>query len=347
MQHFWEQYAFTQDENFLREVAYPAMKEVCQYWEDRLKERADETLVVPDGWSPEHGPEEDGITYDQMLVWDLFNNFVEAARTLNVDKAYREKIADHRDRLLKPRTGRWGQLQEWEIDRDDPEDTHRHFSHMIGLHPGRQISPVTTPELADACKVALRFREKAMSQHPKYPHFWKLTGWSKAWRISLWARLHEAERAYAMLQELIRYRIYENLLSTCPPICLDAGFGLTAGIAEMLLQSHNRTPYEQVRMQNGLPAWEIHVLPALPKAWPAGEVKGLSARGGFSVDIAWADMRVEEVRIQSLGGRMCVVRSATKLTRVLDADRIEHVQRLDDKVIAFPTVAGETYVLKP
>ena len=171
-QHYWEHYSFTRDLDFLRKTAYPVLKEVTEFWEDHLVARADGQLVSPDGWSPEHGPEEPGVTYDQEIVWDLFTNYIEAAEILGVDTGYRQKVAQLRDKLLKPKIGAWGQLQEWPEDRDDIRDEHRHVSHLFALHPGRQISPVATPELANAAKVSLTARGD------------QSTGWAMAWRIN-------------------------------------------------------------------------------------------------------------------------------------------------------------------
>jgi alpha-L-fucosidase 2 len=173
-QHYWEHYSFTRDKEFLRQTAYPVLKEVTQFWEDHLISRADGQLVTPDGWSPEHGPEESGVTYDQEIVWDLFTNYIEAAGVLGVDAEYRAKIVQLRDKLLKPKIGAWGQIQEWPEDRDDIRDEHRHTSHLFGLHPGRQISPLATPELAAAAKVSLAARGD------------ESTGWAMAWRINFW-----------------------------------------------------------------------------------------------------------------------------------------------------------------
>ena len=175
-QHLWEHFAFGRDEAYLRETAYPIMKEICHFWQDRLKQREDGTLVAPDGWSPEHGPREDGVSYDQQIVYDLFSN-TSTPRVLGIDQPFRDRIADMRDRLLKPKVGRWGQLQEWEEDRDDPQDAHRHVSHLFALHPGRQISLERTPQLAEAARVSLNARGD------------ESTGWSRAWKINFWARL--------------------------------------------------------------------------------------------------------------------------------------------------------------
>lgn len=322
--NIWDHYRFTLDQDYLTNRAYPILRDLYDFWEDHLVEipapsGEGTVLVSPNGWSPEHGPTEDGVSFEQQLAWDLLGNFAEAAEILGVDAEKRTKALDMRARLLGPQIGKWGQLQEWMVDRDDPENKHRHLSHLVAVHPGRQISPCTTPELAEAARISMNARGDGA------------TGWSKAWKINMWARLHDGDRAYKLLGKMIRGNVYDNLLCAHPPFQIDGNFGYAAGVVEMLVQSQMEF---------------IHLLPALPEAWADGRATGLRARGGFEVDLEWKERKLTSSTLRSHKGGECTLRPdlAVNVTR---GGKPVATTEIEGGHIVFPTDAGAEYVITP
>jgi alpha-L-fucosidase 2 len=286
--HLWEQYLYTLDKQFLRETAYPLMKGASQFFVDALvKDPKTGYLVSGPSNSPEQGGLVMGPTMDHQIIRSLFGETIAAAKALGVDAAFRNKLDGMRKQIAPNKIGQYGQLQEWMEDKDDPKNQHRHQSHLWGAHPGYEITAYGTPDLFKAARQSLIYRGDAA------------TGWSMGWKVNLWARFLDGDHAYKILQNLItpasdgrpaKAGLYTNLFDAHPPFQIDGNFGATAGIAEMLVQSHDpyATPTSLTPAQSGEAAF-IHLLPALPSAFPTGKVTGLRARGGIGVDVEWKD----------------------------------------------------------
>jgi len=285
--HFAEHFKFNQDQDFLKEHSYPVLKELSQHWQDLLIKRPDGQLTTPKGMSPEHKPQQYGISQDLEIVQNLFTDYTRAATRLNKDADFSRQVLSMSDRLVKPQIGRWGQLQEWETDRDSRYCTHRHIQHLFAAFPGTQISALKTPELADAAVKSLEARGVGRS------------GWSKAWRISIFARLQKPELAYRQLRATLAgfhdHLIWEGRNQ------IDAPCGYASGVCEILLQSHE--PLDESDS-----SYLIHLLPALPKAWPHGKVKGLRARGGFEVDMQWKDGKLTQAVLRGISNNPGIVK---------------------------------------
>ena len=293
-QHLYEHYRFTKDKEYLKNIAYPLMKSAAEFCEDWLVDYKGELVTAP-STSPENiylhpagykGAVTIASAMDMEIIWDLFTNVMEAAKELNIDKDVITRLEGKIAKLHPLGIGKKGNLMEWYSDWEDEDPLHRHVSHLFGLHPGREISPLLDQKLAIAAKQTLLMRGDGG------------TGWSKAWKINFWARLLDGNHAYLMYQELLKTSTLNNLFDTHPPFQIDGNFGATSGVAEMLIQSH---------------LGKIQLLPSLPDAWANGAIKGLVARGNFVIDMNWNTGVLASADVLSRTGGECAILSKTPI----------------------------------
>lgn len=319
-QHMYEHYLFTRDARFLRRRAYPIMRGAARLWLDALiVDPRDGRLVVSPSYSPEQGDFSVGAAMSQQIVFDLLRNTSEAAALVGDAGFKREIDAALLDLDPGLRIGSWGQLQEWKEDWDARDNEHRHVSHLFALHPGHQISPLEAPEFADAARVSLEARGDGG------------TGWSRAWKINFWARLRDGDRAHRLLREQLRQSTLPNLWSNHPPFQIDGNFGATAGVAEMLLQS-----------QGGV----LDILPALPNAWPSGQVTGLRARGDFTLDVTWDGNAARQIMLRAGRSGPAQIRSSLcdGDARIVDVTSVQKIEtKRENGICRFVARAGRTY----
>ena len=330
-QHLWEHYAFNGDQDFLETRAYPVMKEAAEFFLDYLTPDPKGRLVTGPSMSPENSyrlPNGQtgvlcmGPSMDTQILHDLFTHCIQASQVLKKDAGFRNQLKETLKKMPSPQIGKYGQLMEWSEDYDEPEPGHRHISHLFALHPGSQITVHKTPELAKAAKKTLERRLQNGGGH---------TGWSRAWIINFWARLEEAEQAYQNLVLLLQKSVGANMFDMHPPFQIDGNFGATAGIVEMLVQSH---------------ADEIHLLPALPQAWAKGQAMGLRARGGYTVSVAWDKHALEGAQITAMNDGMCRVRAAGRVNVTSNGKPVK-VKQLADGAVEFKTRTAQIFFVIP
>ena len=295
--HIWEYYDYTRDKKFLSEIGYPLIKSSAQFTADYLWHKPDGTYTAAPSTSPEHGTVDQGATFVHAVVREILSDAISASKILGVDAKERKQWENILKNLVPYQIGRYGQLMEWSVDIDDPDDKHRHVNHLFGLHPGHTLSPITTPELAQAAKVVLQHRGDGA------------TGWSMGWKLNQWARLQDGNHAYMLFGNLLKNGTLDNLWDTHAPFQIDGNFGGTAGITEMLLQSHMGF---------------IQLLPALPDAWKEGSINGICAKGNFEVSIAWENNQLKEATVTSKAGTPCTI-------------------KYGDQTLSFKTQKGQSY----
>jgi alpha-L-fucosidase 2 len=336
--HMWEHYLYTQDEEFLEEI-YPILKGSVDFFVDFLIEHPNgRWLVTSPSNSPENPPEGPGYRYffDEVIGWeyfttivygasidmqilnDLFKYYVEAAGILGKDEAYASRVENTRQRLVPPQIGKDGTLQEWAEDYAQMEDKHRHYSHLYGLYPGNVLSAKNTPEFVEPIKKVLNQRGDGA------------TGWSRAWKMALWSRLYDGERAFSIYKGHLKEQCYISLFAKCgTPLQVDGSFGLTAAISEMIVQSHEGV---------------IDLLPAVPAEWGTGQFDGVRVRGGFELNMAWNDKKITSVEIISRAGKPCRINAGNGYKVTQDSKEVA-VKRNEDGSMDFNTIKGRIYLL--